>query len=69
MITWNARSPTKITIPKYIKKVNLFLDFSRRSYMDKHPSSPQIAGSLSKDIGFQQTEQCLCGSVFTLVLD
>jgi len=69
MIIWNASSPTKIAIPKYIKKLNLFLDFSLRSNIVWQLSSPHIEGSLSSGIGFQQTEQCLCGSIPTLVLD
>ena len=47
-------------------KEKRFLDFSLLSYILTQPSSPHIGGSLSKEIGFQQTEQCLCGSTVTL---
>jgi len=65
----NASNPMKIAIPKYIKKLNLFLDFSRRSNISWQLSSPHIEGSLSSEMGFQQTEQCLCGSTPTLDRD
>ena len=60
--------PTKIATPEYIKNAHRFLDRSLRSFTVSQFKSLHIAGSLSNEIGFQQTTQCLCGSASILLL-
>jgi|TARA_B100000029_G_C17116662_1_gene793524 hypothetical protein len=54
-----------IAIPgkRYIIIVNLFLELSLFSFFSIHADSEQTAGSLSIEIGDQQTTQWRCGSI------